>query len=258
MHSRAQIIDTHLHLDSNAGPSLDGALAELSRQMSAAGIEKAVILHLLPQPWSAESLIAAINKDRRLRAFVNVNPKAPTAIDDFDKALKLGFIGLKLHPRIHGFSPDDPDCVVLVRKAGDAGVPVLIDAFPDGDWLMAGLSALRYGALAKAAPETKVIVAHSAGHQCLDLLMLMKRMPNLWLDISFSLLYYRGPVVENLLYMLQSLRCERCLFGTDYPDRPLPESVSGMLDILESSPLSEEQLEKLLWKNARILFPHWD
>lgn len=247
------IIDAHLHLDDRQGGSAAQAAGRLVAEMDACGVGHAVVLHLLWQPWSVEEVAAALGQQPRLTGFINVDPKSSTALEDLQRGYDLGFRGLKLHPRMQNYRPDDDACIALVRRAGDLGMPALIDCFPDGDWLMAGLNVLQYATLAKAAPQTKLIAAHAAGHHCLDLLMLAKRVKNLWFDVSYSLLYYGSPVVEAIFYALKSIRHERVTFGTDYPDRPLPASVEMSLALLDKFGVTGEAKDKLLWKNAHEL-----
>lgn len=247
------IIDAHLHLDDSRGSGPMEAAEHLAAEMKACGVGHAVVLHLLWQPWSVAEVAAALANQPSLTGFVNVDPNSPTALADLQRGYDLGFLGLKLHPRLQRFRPDDETCVALVRRAGELGIPALIDCFPDGDWLLAGLNVLQYAALAREAPDTTVIVAHAAGHHCIDLLMLAKRVPNLWFDVSYSLLYYSSPVVDALFYCLESIRYERVSFGTDYPDRPLKTGVEMSLALLDRFRVPGEAREKLLWKNAREL-----
>ena len=239
------VIDAHLHLRDRSESAITEtprhdvsgvkesahlwtarqAVDQLLLEMESCSVGHAVVLHLLWQPWSIEEFAEALAGQPRLTGFVNVDPSLPSALEDVRKGYELGFRGLKLHPRIQCYRPDDESCVAVVQRAGDLGLPVLLDCFPDGDWLMAGLGVLHYATLARKAPDTTVIVAHAAGHHCLDLLMLAKRVKNLWFDISYSLLYYKSPVVDSLFYALESIRYEKVLFGTDYPDRPLGISV---------------------------------
>lgn len=267
------VIDSHLHLSpfpptdrAVENSTTDGsverpsqprsaatAVNELLLEMSAAGIGHAVVLHLLWQPWSVNEVADALLKTPVLTGFINIDPKSPTALCDVDQGICLGFRGVKLHPRLQNYRPDDPACVAVAQRAGELGIPVLLDCFPDGDWQMAGLNILQYATLAKQAPNTAVIVAHAGGHYCLDLLMLAKRIKNLWFDISYSLLYYRSPVVEMIFYAIESMRYERVLFGTDYPDRQLAVSVRQSLDLMDKFGVFGEAREKLLWKNASEL-----
>jgi len=248
-----RVIDAHAHLDEREGGTAAAAVAHLIAEMDAAGVEHAVVLHLLHQPWSLTDLAAALAAQPRLTGFVNIDPRSPTALPDLDAAAALGFRGLKLHPRLHRFRPDDPACARLVARAGELGWPALIDCFPDGDWLEAGLDVLQYARLARNTPGTRLIAAHAAGHHCLDLLMLAKRVPNLWFDLSYSWLYYDDAVVAQLAYCVRSMRGERVLFGSDRPDRPLPDAVTRSLALLERHGIAGELREKLLWHNARHL-----
>lgn len=249
-----KIFEAHLHLDHRNGVSARVAADALLHEMKACDVEYAVVLHLLTQPWPVAEVSEVLRAEEKLIGFINVDPLSPTALADLERAKALGFRGLKLHPRQQRFKPDDPANVELVRAAGRLRMPVLIDCFPDGDWLAAGLSVLQYAALARSAPEATVIVAHAAGHHCIDLMMLAKRTPNLWFDLSYSLLYYRGsPVIPTLFYCMKSMRYQRVLFGTDYPDRPLVESVKSSLELFDEFGLHGEERERILWKNAHDL-----
>lgn len=247
------IVDAHLHLDDRQGSTAAQAARTLVEAMQNCGVRHAVVLHLLWQKWSVGEVAAALAEHPCLTGFVNVDPNSHAAVEDLKRGVALGFRGVKLHPRLQKYRPDDPACIALVQLAGDLGLPVLLDCFPDGDWLMAELTVLHYARLAKQAPQTRIIVAHAAGHHCIDLLMLAKRIPNLWFDISYSLLYYGSPVVESLFYCLKSIRYERVLFGTDYPDRPLKTSVEMSLALLDRFQVTGDARDKLLWKNAHEL-----
>ncbi len=244
------LIDMHTHLDERLGGSAEAAVGQLIAAMDVAGVEHAVVLHLLRQPWPVEEVAAAVNTQPRLTGFVNIDPHSPTATSELEGAVRVGFRGLKLHPRLQKFRPDDPACIRLVVRAGEMGLPTLIDCFPDGDWLEAGLGVLQYASLARLAPGAKLIVAHAAGHHCLDLLMLAKRVPNLWFDLSYSWLYYDDAVVAQLAYCVRSMRGERILFGTDYPDRPLPEAIARSFILLDRFGIDGELREKILCRNA--------
>ncbi len=195
------IIDAHLHLDEKVDGTALGAARDLNRQLEAAGVDHALVLHLETQPWSLVEVSEALSGFKRLHGFANVHPYNPKCQEVFRNAVeKLGYEGLKLHPRLNEFDLTDPRVSELVRFAGDLGVPVLVDAFPDGTHLMQGFQALAYADLCKACPKTKVIVAHMGGHHVLDFMMLAKRIPNMHFDISYSLLYYQtSPIPQTMV-----------------------------------------------------------
>lgn len=247
------IIDMHTHLDDKVDGTARGAAGELDRQLAEAGVAGAVVLHLERQPWSKEEVAEALAAYPRLHGFVNVHPASPDAARQLRDGIEtLGYIGLKLHPRLQQFDVADADTVRLVQAAGEMKVPVLIDAFPDGDALMQGFSPTRYAALAKAAPDTRIIWAHMGGHHVLDFMMLAKRLKNVYLDFSYSLLYYGSSSIPgDMVYAMRSMRFERIFYGSDYPDRTIAATLEGTRRTLQQHGLSEAAMARLMGGNAQ-------
>jgi predicted TIM-barrel fold metal-dependent hydrolase len=253
-----KIIDAHLHLSPTISEDPRICAAELDDKLAAANISRAVVLHLLNQPWktsvvwSAEQVAEALARFPRLHGFVNIDPMTAEAGRQLQHGKEqLGFIGLKLHPRLQKFDMLDPKVSRLIALAGEMQLPVLIDAFPDGDWLFNGFSPLAFAKVARECPRTRIIIAHLGGHHCIDFMMLAKRIPNIWFDLSYSLLYYAGSaVVANLMYCCKSLRYDRVFYGSDYPDRPVDLTLEMSLKVFEEHGVKDQSLDALLWKNA--------
>jgi len=245
------IIDAHLHLDPSIDGSAETAAEILNFQLEEAGISKAIVLHLENQPWSPTIFANAILKYKSLVGFINIHPYNDSAAAQLKYGINtLGFTGLKLHPRLQEFQIDDERTVKFVRFAGELGVPVLIDAFPDGTHLMQGFDPVKYANLACKCPQTKMIWAHMGGHYVLDFMMLAKRLPNVYMDTSYSLLYYRGSsIVKNMIYSMRSMRFERIFYGSDYPDRPVRESLDHSVEIFRTYGLCDDEINKILSLN---------
>jgi len=251
-------IDSHLHLDSYQFPDIQGATKELNQQLSHANIEKGIILHLQIQPWSIEQVSEQIAQYERLEAFVNVHPDDNNVLAVMEKATKQqGFCGIKLHPRLQYLDMASKSLIEVCRYSAILNVPVLLDAFPDGTGLMQGFNPLEYAALAKACPETRFIWAHMGGHHVLDMMMLAKRLENVYFDCSFSLLYFRGSSVpQDMVYAMNSMRFERIFYGSDYPDRDVQSSLTESIELLSNLKVTSLQLEKLLYQNFKD-FMQW-
>jgi predicted TIM-barrel fold metal-dependent hydrolase len=250
------IIDAHLHLDDRIeGPAIVAA-SQLNDALAAAGIARGIVLHLEMQRWPVEEFAEAIAACDRLEGLINVHPDHPNAERDLRNGLeKLGFIGLKLHPRLQHFDVDSAPTKRLVAAAGEMGAPVLVDAFPDGDWLMQGFNPLSFADLAKSCPNTRIILGHFGGHHCIDVMMLAKRLPNVHVDLSFSWLYYRGSAVPmNLAYCCRSMRYERIFYGSDYPDRPIDISLRDSMALMAEQGIAGDALDRLMYKNAEEFF----
>ncbi len=254
------VIDTHVHLDESILGSAGNAAKILNQALEESHVVRAAVLHLDFQRWSVEEFAMAIRPYKRMIGFVNVNPDQLDALDILEKNVnKLGMKGLKLHPRLLQHEIDHDKSIELVRYAGKLKIPVIICGFPDGDWLMQGGAVIKYANLAKACPETKIIVAHMGGHHVIDLMMLVKRIPNLYLDTSYSLLYYRGSAeVKNMVYAMRSLRFERIFYGSDYPDRPIKDTLEQSQNLMLQYGLSEDEIVKILYHNAKEFFEWTD
>lgn len=248
-------IDAHLHLDESF-PDVRSACAELNHQLEKAGIEKGIVLHLEAQPWPLSAVAEAVSEHERLYWFANVHPEDPNAQSTLKFAREtLGCIGLKLHPRLQRFDVDAESTVRLTQTAGSLGIPVLVDAFPDGDALLSGFHPRRFFDLAIRCPETRIILAHFGGHHVIDFMMTAKRVPNVYFDISYSLLYYRtSAVIQNILYSMSSMRYNRIFYGSDYPDRSISESLSSSLQILNEGIPDSNARHQILYQNAKDFF----
>lgn len=250
------IIDSHMHLDVNIDGTAKGAAFELDRQLNEAGIEKAIVLHLETQPWSIYEFSEALSKFPKMRGFININPNKRNSNKTLKEGIeKLGFIGLKLHPRLQGFNLDCKSTVRLVKYAGEMNVPVIIDAFPDGTYIMKGFSSLSYANLALRCPETRIIWAHMGGHHTIEFMMLAKRLQNVFFDFSYSLLYFQGSSIPiDMVYAMRSMKFDRIFYGSDYPDRTVENSLQMSTNFLKSQNLTDLEFNKIMFTNAQNFF----
>lgn len=249
-------IDAHLHLDADQFASPAKAASFLDQEREKAGISHCIVLHLLAQGWSIEEFIEALAPYPCLHGMVNLNPSDKNCHKDLERAIRnLNYIGLKLHPRLQNFSIEHESVSELLKTAGELKTPVLIDAFPDGTHLQQGFHALKYAELAKKAPDTNIIIAHMGGHHVLDFMMIAKRIPNIYFDISYSFLYYQGSSVpQNMIYAMKNMRFDRVFYGSDYPDRPLGETLKISLENFKAHNVSNQDLDKIFYENAAKFF----
>ena len=82
-----------------------------------------------------------------------------------------------------------------------------------------------------------------------------KRLPNVYFDCSYSLLYYRGSsITQNIIYCMQSMRYERVFYGSDYPDRSGEDSLKLSVIEFEKFGVSKDNLQKVMGGNfAKLL-----
>ena len=250
------IIDTHLHLNNLVNDSAELAVNELLKQMNKSKVLRAIVIHLEDQGWSKEEFSEAISKSKKLHGFVNINPYSGNANKELRNSIeKLNFIGLKIHPRIQKIDLDDKRTDNLVRFAGEMNIPVIIDAFPDGISLMEGFSVRKYALLAKKNPNTRFIWAHCGGHYVIDFMLAAKRFKNVFMDISYSLLYFmESNISKDIIYAMKSMKFDKIMYGSDYPDRTIKETITLSKKIMKKEKLNTKEMNKIFFLNAKNFF----
>ena len=251
-----RIIDTHLHLNVKLSSDLRVIVDSLDNDLITNNVSRGIVLHLLAQKWSYKIVGELLMKSKTLKGFQNINPLLDTKYRELEDGVKnFGYIGLKLHPRMQEFKIDDPRIVEICKYAGELNVPVLLDAFPDGSAIINGFSVNDFAKVAIACPGTTFIWAHFGGHHAIDFMMVAKRLPNVYLDFSYSWLYYRGSsVVEDLAYAFKSMQYSKIFHGSDYPDRSISNSLVLSFENFAKFGIEGVNLEKLVFINAKEFF----
>lgn len=243
------MIDGHCHLEGGAASAMD-AMQSLYEAGLESQVQKVVLLNLpeLAYP-NADVLEHSDSFDGFFVVFPAVNPLLDTPLL-LEELKERGAKGIKLHPRMHGYNVTDVSCVEIVRICGDLGLPVVADCFPDGKNLALGNQPSAFARLAELAPKTRISMAHGGGHHILDAVMATKYYPNLFMDLSFTLLYYRGTrVMDDLAYAVRCARGEKIMWGSDYPDRPYGETVALSRGEMAAA-IAPEFMENVVSKNT--------
>ena len=187
-----------------------------------------------------------------IKFFVDIDPREKNTkkkIEIFVK--KYNFFGLNLHPRLNNFRVLDKRCIDLVRFCGKLNIPVVIDGFPDGNSLISDFKISDFGKLCKKCNQTNIILAHAGGIYCIEAMLMAKRIKNLYLNIAYTLLYYRdSSVTKDLIYCIKSLKGNKIFFGTDYPDRNYSSTIKLSIKELKKFKISKDVLKKIMYKNA--------
>lgn len=155
----------------------------------------------------------------RLIGFCSVDPSDDDAVEQLDHAvLRLGLRGLKLGPIYQNIHPSDPRLKQLLARAQDLEIPILVH---QGTTFCCNVSLelarpVLLQPLALEFPRLKIIVAHM-GHPWIDeTIVLIRKHPNLFSDISA--LHYRPWQFYNALVSASEYGVfDRLLFGSDYP-----------------------------------------
>lgn len=257
------VIDAHVHIWENTGDPVargDGSLTSLLKNLEAnPDIQKAVILPIAPKVSNRFVGEACKAHPDKLIGFASVDPHAKNATKILERDVReYGLKGLKIHPRIQKAAPSSPEVVRLVQKAAKLGLPVLVDCFPQrtAAFPVEKTYPDEIYKLAMKVPEAKIIMAHLGGYKLWDAFAVARACPNMYFDLSFTPYFFRNTSISHdLAFVLKKLGARRCIYGSDYPEAPLGESLAIGEELAVNAGLSEEDKEYFFGKSLLSILP---
>ncbi|MHB8611783.1 MAG: amidohydrolase family protein [Candidatus Dormibacteraceae bacterium] len=210
------------------------------------------------RPRVPNELVAGACSDHP-QAFVgfgSVDPlKGERALAELDRIAELGLKGVKLHPSLQAFAPDDERHWPLYERCEELGLIVLFHTGtsgigagqPGGQGIRLDYARpIRLDAAAASFPDLKIIAAHFGYPWHMELLAMALHKTNIYIDISgWAPRYIPAEVMRDMKSRLQ----DQFLFGSDYPFiQP-----KRCLDELGGLDLPDEVLQKVLLGNGKRL-----
>jgi uncharacterized protein len=188
--------------------------------------------------------------------FGSVDPlKGDEAVRGVEKIRELGLKGVKLHPSIQKFAPDDERYWPVFAKCQQLGLITLFHTGTSG--IGAGMPGgqgirldycrpIRLDTVAAEFPELQVIAAHFGAPWHEELLAIALHKTNVHIDISG---YAPHNIPESVQRALKGRLQDQFLFGSDYPFIQ-PERC---LEELAGLGIPDQVMEKLLLGNGKRL-----
>ena len=177
-----------------------------------------------------------------VKGYVYINPRNANAMDVLKKGIEeQGMSGVKLWIATYG---DDPLVYPIMEKMIEYNKPVLFHTF------VKAVGQLRYettsyhiGNIAARYPESKIIMAHLGGEPY-HAIRNVAKYQNVWIDHSGTLV---GS--NDLNHTIDLVGVDRVLFGSD-----MPITYAGAYGQVLEAKLTEEERQKIFWKNTAELF----
>ena len=189
--------------------------------------------------------------------FGSIDPnRGPAAIEETRRCIEqLGLKGMKFHPAVQAFAPNDPRFYPLWDTCRQLQVPVIFHSGMSG--IGAGTAGgggirLKYTQplllddVAVDFPQLTIIAAHPAWPWQEEQLAIARHKANVFIDLSGWAPKYFSP---SLVQQANSLLQDKVLFGSDYP----VISTERWLREFETLPLKDEVRTKILRTNAARL-----
>ncbi|MFN2543401.1 MAG: amidohydrolase family protein [Actinomycetota bacterium] len=209
------------------------------------------------RPWMGNDWLANLETEYPgvLMGFGSVDPHKPDAADEMRRAAGLGLKGLKFHPTMQVFDPDDEGFYPLWETAQELG---LICLFHTGTCGIAagtpgaGGTKIRYShpgfldSVAADFPGITWIAAHFGWPWFMECLAIALHASNVWIELSGWAPKYLPPeVVREIGKRLNP----QTVFGSDYPFI----SLDRWFTEFDQLGLSEEASRAILAGNASRL-----
>ena len=190
--------------------------------------------------------------------FCSVDPTDPGAMAELERAVgTLGARGIKLSPHYQNFAPMDPRACAIYARAERLGLPI---AFHQATSPVSA-APLRYAhpmeldQVATAFPELKIVVAHLGHPWEADTIVLVRKHPNVYADISAQ--FYRPWQFYNSLVLCHEYaQMHKVFFGTDYPvttPQETLDAVRAVNDLVAGTRLPripEDEVEAIIQRDA--------
>lgn len=208
----------------------------LIQQMDEAGIAKSVLYAVdAPIVYSSNEYVKSLC-DRfpdRFIGFASVNPNDPTAVDTLEKAVKgFGLKGLKLHPPLQNFFPNDKAFYPLYEKALELNIPIVfhVGTTPFGSLCrLSQANPLLIDDIAVDFPDLRIQLTHLGTLWHNESFMVVEKNPNVFIDTAAYLYEIKEILTPNLI---DRIGPDKIIFGTDYP-MPYAGTIHNIKDFVD-------------------------
>lgn len=201
----------------------------------------------------------------KVEGWTSVDPNEPDCIEQLEYSVDtLKLKGLKLGPVYQHFDPQDRKHWPFFKKAQQLGLPIMWHqgtTFPSAAKLKWGLP-LQLEDIAMDFPDLKMIIAHLGHPWEVDTMVLIRKCPNMYTDISavhYRPWRYWQAMVTAMEYGVE----HKILPGSDFPSGTMDNIIKGLRAVnkpVEGTGLPKiptEVQDMILYENWKEFFPQW-
>lgn len=215
--------------------------------------------YIVPTPAVNDETAAFVNAyPEKYLGFVTVHPHDPAMLEEIERGTQeLGLRGVKLAANYQNFDPLGPEAFRLYAHAQAHRLPVLFHQ---------GTSPVRFADIeyahprhmdrvAMAFPDLTIIMAHIGHPWTVDALVVARKHPHVWADVSGCVLRPWG-LWNALIAATEWNVLDKLLFGSDFPASTPTETMKRLRDVhrvVHGTGLprvSEEKIEAIIHRDS--------
>ncbi len=229
-----KIIDVHSHIGDYPAFGVSLSAEELMREMERFNIRMSIVFSV-----DNQSVLSAVRRYNALRGMVWVNPKDEKTIDFLKMNIRNErFVGIKLHPLLDGYLPNDPIVYPVVELAREAGWVILIHCGHPPFSLPWSIEEL-----VENFPDQKFILGHMGHGHIVYInasIQVARRRRNVYLETSGM------PMHSKVKEAVRDVGVDRVLWGSDVPFH----DIGVELMRVQAAGLNEDEMRAVLGGNA--------
>jgi len=214
------------------GPTRTHTAANLLAEMDDVGVAQAAVLPIalgLPLAGSLSERWRRAIQDNgwedRLLPFASVDPNEPDAPAKLRAHADAGARGVKLHPEMQRFFPDDDGAMAVYEVCRERRLPVVFHAGRSGiepEGIRKYALMRRYEPAVAAFPEVRFVFGHGGARDLERAIPIARAHRNVWLGLS-------SLGVSQIDRALEALGPDRLAFGSDWPFYHLAVTLAKIL-----------------------------
>jgi len=228
----------------------------LLSQMDEAGIAQSILYAVeAPIVYASNEYVHELCEryPDRLLGFASVDPTSAEAPALLEKAVReLDMKGLKLHPPLQNFFPNDEAVFPLYAKAAELDIPVVfhVGTTPFGPICrLAQANPVLLDEVAVAFPTLRILLTHLGTLWHREAFMVVEKNPNVFIDTAAYITEIPEILTPDIVRRIGN---DRIIFGTDYPmpyaDRP--HRMREFVDVIEQLHLTRDIVRGILCDNV--------
>lgn len=218
--------------------------------------------YVVPTPQVNDETATFVHRhSEKYIGFLSVHPDDPDMMAELERCTQdLGLRGIKLGANYQNFDPLGENAWRLYAYAEEHRLPLMLHQgtspvqFADLDYA----HPRHTDRIAMAFPNLAIIMAHVGHPFCIDSLVVVRKHPHVWADISGTVLRPWG-FYQALCAALEWGVLDRLLFGSDFPASTPGETMRLLRDVNSAAPgptalrIADQEIENIISRDSLTL-----